>query len=147
MIDPLPLALVGWLFTLLSAAALLIGALLILALHRSGELQRRFLAQSAWSDMLLFGIWILGLAGGLGVLALRPWARHILEFFCWTLAALMLLSAGTRLYGARRRPAEERANWVGAVAGATLVALPVLVLCAVTIYTLRSESARQAFGG
>lgn len=145
--EPLPLALVGWLFTLLSAAALIVGAILLTAMHRSGELQRRFLAKTVWNDMLLFGIWILGLAGGLGVIELRPWGRHILEFFCWTLIALMLLSSGTRLYVASRQPPAERGSWVGAIAGVTLVAIPVLVLCGVTIYTLRSEVARQAFGG
>ncbi len=144
---PLPLALVGWLFTLLSAAALIAGAILIVAMHRSGELQRRFLAKTAWNDMLLFGIWILGLAGGLGVIGLQPWGRHILEFFCWTLIALMLLSAGTRLHVAGRQPREERGSWAGAIAGITLIAIPVVALCGITIYTLRSETARQAFGG
>jgi hypothetical protein len=146
-VEPLPLALVGWLFTLLSGAALVLGAILVMAMHRSGELQRRFLAKTAWNDALLFGIWILGLAGGLGVIELRPWGRHVLEFFCWTLSALMLLSAGTRLYAASRHPPEERGSWVGAIAGVTLVAIPILVLCAATIYTLRSDAARQAFGG
>ena len=145
--EPLPLALVGWLFTLLSAAALILGTMMIVALHRTGELQRRFLARTAWNDMALFAIWILGLAGGLGVIELRPWGRHILEFFCWTLIALMALSAATRLYAAGRQPTEERGSWVGAIAGVTLVAIPILVLCIATIYTLRSEAARQAFGG
>lgn len=145
--EPLPLALVGWLFTLLSGAALVLGAILVMAMHRSGELQRRFLAKTAWNDALLFGIWILGLAGGLGVIELRPWGRHVLEFFCWTLSALMLLSAGTRLYAASRQSREERGSWVGAIAGLTLVAIPILVLCAATIYTLRSDAARHAFGG
>jgi hypothetical protein len=146
-VEPLPLALVGWLFTLLSGAALVLGAILVMAMHRSGELQRRFLAKTAWNDALLFGIWILGLAGGLGVIELRPWGRHVLEFFCWTLSALMLLSAGTRLYAASRQSREERGSWVGAIAGLTLVAIPILVLCAATIYTLRSDAARHAFGG
>ena len=145
--EPLPLALVGWLFTLLSAAALILGTMMIVALHRAGELQRRFLARAAWNDMALFAIWILGLAGGLGVIELRPWGRHILEFFCWTLIALMALSAGTRLFAATRQPAEERGSWVGAIAGVTLVAIPILVLCIATIYTLRGDAARQAFGG
>lgn len=144
---PLPLALVGWLFTLLSAAALIVGAMLVMAMHRSGELHRRLLAKTVWNDMALFGIWILGLAGGLGVIELRPWGRHVLEFFCWTLLALMLLSAATRLYAASRQPREERGSWVGAIAGVTLIAIPVVALCGVTIYTLRSEAARQAFGG
>jgi hypothetical protein len=145
--EPLPLALVGWMFTLLSAAALIVGAILIMAMHRAGELHRRLLVKTAWNDMLLFAIWVLGLAGGLGVLGLQPWGRNILEFFCWTLIALMLLSAATRLYSAKAQPPEERESWVGAIAGVTLVLVPILVLCATTIYTLRSEVARQAFGG
>jgi hypothetical protein len=145
--EPLPLALVGWLFTLLSAAALIVGAMLVVTMHRSGELQRRVLAKTAWNDMALFAIWILGLAGGLGVIELRPWGRHILEFFCWTLIALIVLSAGTRLYVASRQPPAERGSWVGAIAGVTLVAVPIVVLCGATIYTLMSEAAKQAFGG
>jgi hypothetical protein len=146
-VEPLPLALVGWIFTLLSAAALILGAVMIAALHRAGELHRRFLAKTAWNDIALFAIWVLGLAGGLGVIELRPWGRPILEFFCWTLIALVTLSAATRLYAASRQPAEERGGWVGAIAGVTLVAFPILVLCIVALYTLRSDTARQAFGG
>jgi hypothetical protein len=145
--EPLPLPFVGWLFTLLSAGALVLGAMLVVAMHRSGELQRRLLAKTAWNDALLFGIWILGLAGGLGVIELRPWGRHILEFFCWTLIVLVLLSGATRLYAAARLPPEERGSWVGAAAGVTLVAIPLLALCGATIYTLRSDAAKQAFGG
>jgi hypothetical protein len=145
--EPLPLALVGWVFTLLSAAALIVGAMFIVAMHRAGELQRRFLAKTVWNDMLLFAIWVLGLAGGVGVIGLQPWGRNILEFFCWTLIVLLLLTAATRLFAAKAQPSEERENWVGAIAGVTLVLIPILVLCAATIYTLRSDVARQAFGG
>lgn len=145
--EPLPLPLVGWLFTLLSAGALVLGALVILAMHRAGELQRRFLAASAWSDMALFAIWVLGLAGGIGVLQARSWGRDLLEFFCWTLIALVLLSAASRLYAARRQSAAEPVNWVGAVAGITLVAMPLIVLCAAAIFTLRSDAVRQVFAG
>jgi len=120
---------------------------MLVALHRAGELHRRLLARTVWNDMLLFAIWVLGLAGGLGVIEIRPWGRPILEFFCWTLIALMGLSAATRLYAATRQPAEERGSWVGAVAGVTLIAVPILLLCVATIVTLRSEAARQAFGG
>jgi hypothetical protein len=81
------------------------------------------------------------------VIELRPWGRHILEFFCWTLIALVLLSTGTRLYAAARLTPAERGSWVGAIAGVTLVAIPLLALCGATIYTLRSDAARHAFGG
>ena len=141
----LPLPVIGWLFTIASVLALAVGALLIVSLHRSGELPRRFLASTAWNDMALFGIWILGLAGGIGVLRLRPWGRDVLELFCWTLIALTLLSAATRLYAFKRLPPEERASWVGAIAGVLVVLIPVVTVCAATLVTLRSEAARAAF--
>jgi hypothetical protein len=146
-VEPLPLALVGWLFTLLSAGALVLGTLIVLAMHRAGELRRRFLAASAWNDMALFAIWILGLAGGIGVLRGRAWGRDLLEFFCWTLIALVLLSAANHLYAARRQSAAEPVNWVRAIAGITLVAMPLIVLCAAAIVTLRSDAVRQTFAG
>jgi hypothetical protein len=141
----LPLPVIGWLFTIASILALAAGALLIVSLHRSGELTRRFLASTAWNDMALFGIWILGLVGGIGVLRLRPWGRDVLELFCWTLIALTLLSAATRLYAFRRLPPEERASWVGAIAGVLVVLIPVITVCAATLVTLRSEAARAVF--
>jgi len=143
----LPLPVVGWLFTIASVLALAVGALLIIAMHRSGELQRRFLARTAWNDMALFAIWILGLAGGIGVLRMRPWGRDLLEFFCWTLIALVLMSAATRLYAYNRLPPDERVSWVGAVSGVLVVLIPVIALCAAAIVTLRSEAARAAFAG
>ena len=145
--EPLPLVLVGWLFTLLSAGALVLGGLIIAAMHRAGELQRRFLAASAWNDMALFAIWILGLAGGIGVLQGRAWGRDLLEFFCWTLIVLVLLSAVNRLYAVRRQSATEPVNWVGSIAGITLIAMPLVVLCAAGIVTLRSDAVRQVFAG
>lgn len=143
----LPLPVIGWLFTIASVLALAVGALLIVSLHRSGELTRRFLATTAWNDMALFGIWILGLVGGIGVLRLRPWGRDVLELFCWTLIALVLLSAATRLYALKRLPPEERASWAGAIAGVLVVLIPVIAVCATTLVTLRSEAARAAFAG
>jgi hypothetical protein len=143
----LPLPFVGWLFTIASLLALVVGALLIIAMHRSGELQRRYLAHTVWNDMALFGIWILGLVGAIGVLRLRPWGRDLLEFFCWTLIALVLMSAATRLYALKRLPREERVGWIGAVSGVLVVLIPVIAVCAAALVTLRSEAARAAFTG
>ena len=143
----LPLPFIGWFFTMGSVLALAVGAMLIIALHRGDERSRGVLARTAWNDMALFGIWFLGLAGGVGVLQLRPWGRHLLEFFCWTLMALVLLSAATRLQAYKRLPAEERVSWIGAISGVALVLIPVLAICGATIVTLRSEGTRAAFGG
>ena len=142
----LPLSFIGWFFTIASVLALGVGAVLIIALHRTGGPDRRLLERTAWNDIALFAIWILGLAGGIGVLGLKPWGRHILEFFCWTLIALTLLSAATRLYGLKRHSAEP-VNWVSAAAGVLIVVIPIVAICAATIATLRSDAVRQAFSG
>jgi hypothetical protein len=143
----LPLPFIGWFFTIASALALALGAVLIMSLHRAGELERRLLSRTVWNDAALFGIWILGLTGGIGVLVQKPWARHLLEFFCWTLIVLATLSAATRLYALKRQSAGEPVNWLSAVAGLFVVLVPIVAICAATIVTLRSEAIRQAFSG
>ena len=143
----LPLPFIGWFFTITSVLALGLGAILIMSLHKAGELERRVLSRTAWNDVALFGIWFLGLAGGIGVIALKPWGRHILEFFCWTLIVLVVLSAATRLYVLKRQPTAEPVNWLPAVAGLFAMLIPIVAICAATIVTLRSEAVRQAFSG
>jgi hypothetical protein len=143
----LPLPFIGWFFTVASVLALGLGAMLIMALHRAGELERRFLSRTVWNDAALFAIWVLGLAGGIGVLALKPWARHILEFFCWSLIVLLALSVATRIYVLKRQPSAAPVSWVPAIAGLFVVLIPLVAICAATIVTLRSEAARQAFAG
>jgi hypothetical protein len=139
----LPLAFIGWFFTIAAVLALGIGALVIIAFHRAGETERNILAQTAWNDAALFAIWILALAGGIGVLQVKPWGRHILEFFCWTLIALTCLSVATRWYAMKR--AGDPMNWVSAIAGALVVLIPVIALCGATIATLRSDAIRELF--
>jgi O-antigen/teichoic acid export membrane protein len=143
--DLLPLSFIGWFFTLAAVLALGVGALIVIAFHRAGETERNLLAQTAWNDAALFAIWILALAGGIGVLQLKPWGRHILEFFCWTLIALTCLSVTTRLYAMKRE--EGSINWVSAIAGALVVLIPVIALCGATIATLRSDAIRELFSG
>jgi FtsH-binding integral membrane protein len=143
----LPLGFVGWFFTVASAVALVAGALVIIALHRAGELQRRYLEKNVLNDMMLFGIWFLGLAGGIGVIARESWARGVLEFFCWTLIVLVLLSTANRFKALRQQQGEAPVNWAGAFAGVVMFAVPILALCAAAIVTLRSPAALQAFAG
>ena len=142
----LSLAFIGWFFTVISAGALVLGAVLILALVRSGDLQRRYLSYSWVNDLVLASIWVLGLAGGIGVIRLQPWGRYLLELFCWALMVLLLLSAASRLYAIKQSSTQdEPANWVGAIAGVTLIMIPVIAICAATIVTLRSPEAMKAF--
>lgn len=144
--EPLSLTFIGWFFTLVSVAALLVGSWVIMSLHRAGELERRFLSVNVLNDTVLFGIWILGLAGGIGLLQGKPWSRFILEFFCWVLIVLTLLSSGSRLYQLKRQ-AGNPVNWFSAVGGVALVALPIVLLCAAAILTLRSPATQQALSG
>jgi hypothetical protein len=142
----LSLAFMGWFFTLTSAGALVFGGLLVLMLARAGDLERRYLSYSIWNDLLLAAIWVLGLAGGIGVIRLQPWGRYLLELFCWALIVLLFLSAASRLYALKRPdPGQPPANWYGAIAGVTLIMVPVLAICAATIVTLRSSEAMKAF--
>jgi hypothetical protein len=143
----LPLAFIGWFFTLTSAGALALSAALILMLVRSGDLQRRYLSYSFVNDLLLGAVWVLGLFGGIGVIRLQPWGRYLLELFCWALIVLFVLSAASRLYALRQPyPGAPPVNWVGAIASVTLILIPVIAICAATIVTLRSPEAMNAFG-
>ncbi len=143
--DLLPLRFIGWFFTIASLLALALGALLIATMHRAGERARGWLARTAWNDVALFAIWILGLAGGIGVLQLRPWGRHFLEFFCWTLIVLSTLSAASRIAALKRQRAGERVNWITAIAGVLVVLIPIYAICGATIATLRSDASYAAF--
>jgi len=142
----LSLAFIGWFFTLASAGALALGAALIWMLATAGDLQRRYLSYSIWNDLLLAAIWVLGLAGGIGVIRLQPWGRYLLELFCWALIVLLFLSAASRLYALKRPdPVQPQVNWLGAIGGVTLILIPALAICAATIVTLRSTEAMKAF--
>ena len=117
--DVLNLALVGWLFAVGSGLALGLGIWIIIGLHQSGEDVRRHLAARALDDSLLFGIWILGIAGGIGVLLEKSWSR-------W-----------------RAAPAPR-----GMLAiSLALFVVPLIAVCVATIATLRGETALRVLVG
>jgi len=136
----LPLPVIGWLYCVLSAAALGLGAWIIVGVHLAGEDVRKHLAAHVLDDSLLFGIWILGLAGGIGVLQEKGWSRPVLELFCWALAVLTVLACWTRF-----RTAPPPRTTLGLSLALFLV--PVIALCAATILTLRSETALRVLSG
>jgi hypothetical protein len=139
-VDVLNLALVGWLFAGGSAVALGLGILLIINLHYSGEGARRQLASRVIDDSLLFGIWILGLAGGIGVLLEKSWSRWVLELFCWTLMVLLFMSGFSRW----RAAPPPRGLLLVSLA---LFIVPLLAVCIATILTLRGETALRVLAG
>src|SRR2546425_491626 len=84
-----------------------------------------------------YAIWVLGLSGGIGVIRLQPWGRYLLELFCWALIVLLLLSGASRFYALKRENEHgDPVNWLGAIAGITLLLIPVLAICAATIVAL-----------
>jgi hypothetical protein len=137
--DALPLPVIGWVFTIACGAALALGAWMIIGVHKSGPEARKRLAGRVLDDTILFAIWILGLAGGIGVLQQRSWGAIVLEFFCWTLTVLILLSSWQRL----RASAPPRTILVISI---VLFATPIIIFCAATVLTLRSDAARAALG-
>jgi len=143
----LSLRFIGWFFTLVPAAALSIGALILFRLYHAGGLARRYAEQSLWNDLNLLAIWTGGMIGGIGVLRGQSWALWLLELFCWVLCVLVIMSGAYRLYALKRAAGEARVNWVTAVAGVVVVALPILAFCGATILTLRSDAARQTLTG
>lgn len=139
-IPTLPLAFIGWFFAIVSFAALAIGVLLLNQLFRSGKIPPEYLQSRIVSDFALLIVWAIGLASAFAMLNGYSWGRTGMEYFCWVLIALVLLSGGTRLVDYYRHPPEQRLTpraWVIAVAGVMLVALPLIVICAVAINTLR----------
>jgi ribose/xylose/arabinose/galactoside ABC-type transport system permease subunit len=140
-----PLAFVGWFFAIVSFAALAIGILLLQQLFRSGKIPPEYLQSRIVSDLALLLVWLIGLVSAFGLLNGYAWGRAGLEYFCWVLIALTLLSGGARLTAYSRHPPGERLTprgWILAVAGVMLVALPLVALCGVSILTLRSDQTR-----
>jgi hypothetical protein len=137
--DLLNLGLIGWLFSVLSGIALAFGALIV-GLYCAREGAREYLARRLLDDAVLFTIWVLGLAGGIGVLLGMAWSRPVLELFCWTLMVLLLMSCWSRL-----RAAPPPRNMLGLQLA--LFVMPVVAFCVATIFTLRSETALRVLSG
>ena len=136
----IPLPVIGWLYSVASAAAILLGAWIVIGVHLRDEAAHKHLAARVLDDSLLFGIWIMGLAGGAGVLLEKGWSRPVLELFCWALAVLLVLVCWQRL----RAAPPPRATLGLSLA---LFLVPVIALCAATILTLRSETALRVLSG
>lgn len=136
--EPLSLSLIGWLYTVFCGSAILVGAWIIIAVHLRGD--RSALAARVVEDTILFGIWMLGLAGGIGVLLGRAWSRPVLELFCWAFTVLLLLNAWARW---RAAPPPR----LGFSVSLVLFVVPVIAFTGATILTLRSETALRALAG
>lgn len=145
--EPLSLRFVGWFFTLVPAAALAIGVLILYMLLKSGNLGRRYAEQSFLTDLALVFIWGAGLAGGIGVLQEKAWALWVLEFFCWVLCVLVVLSCAYRIHAIKGVAGKTTNSWIAAISGLMLLAIPILAFCGATIVTLHGDTARRVLTG
>jgi hypothetical protein len=129
-VEFLTLPAIGWTFTILCGAAIAFGAWIVIGVHLSGKGARAHLAARALEDAILFGLWIAGFAGGIGVLLDRSWGRALLEYFCWVLPVLALLVAISRF----RATPPPRTTLAVSLA---LFLVPLAALCGATIVVLR----------
>ena len=145
-IPTLPLAFIGWFFAIASFAALAIGVVLLQQLFRSGKIPPEYLQSRIISDFALLLLWLIGLVSAFALLNGYSWGRTGMEYFCWVLIALTLLSSSERLLSYRKQPQSMNPRgWVVAISGVLLVVLPLIALCAVSIASLRSDEVRQHF--
>jgi len=135
----LDLSLIGWLYSVSSGFALALGALIAGLYYGRGGAKTQP-GRRVLEDLVLFAIWLLGLAGGIGVLLGKAWSRPALELFCWTLMVLLLMSSWSNL---RHAPPPRGVRAVGMA----LFVVPILAVCFATILTLRSASAVRVLSG
>ena len=138
--DILALPVIGWLYAGGCSIALLLGTWLTLGTYASGEAGRRALAERLLDDTLLYSIWLVGLAGGVGVLMEKSWSLWVLQLFCWVLMVLVFMSAYSRW---RAAPPPKGLLAVSMA----LFALPLVAVCIATILTLRGETAVRVLSG
>jgi len=149
-IPALPLVFIGWFFAILSFAALVAGVLLLQQLFRSGTIPPAYPQSRLIGDLALLVVWLIGLVSSFSLLNGLSWGRVGLEYFCWVLIALTLLSCATRLAAYARYTPDQRLTrrgWIVAIAGVLLVALPLIALCGASIFTLRAEQVRLHSAG
>lgn len=132
--DLLSLELIGWVYCVCCTLALLAGSWVTLSVYATGAEGRKALAARLLDDLVLYTIWLAGLAGGLGVLMEKAWSRGVLELFCWVLVFLCFMSG----YGRWRATPPPRTLLILSL---TLFFVPVLLFCAATILSLRGETA------
>lgn len=137
--DELPLPVIGWLFAFVCGLALSVGIWMIIGLHFSGADARKHLASRVVDDTLLFGIWILGMVGSVGLLLGKSWSPAVMQFFCYTLMALVLISSWQRL---RAAPKPRTLFTVSLL----LFVVPIVMMCVAAILSLRNEAVLATLG-
>ena len=147
MFDTLDLDFIGWFYAIACGLVILFGLGVFAWLYATGNIKSRYKEYSILNDVMLLMIWVMGFAGALGVVDRSQWGQFLLQLFCWMLIALVVLSSATRLYTVYKLGQNvTQRDWMQMFIGVTLFALPVVLFCVATIFTLRSDEAKIAFG-
>jgi len=149
LLPVLPIRIIAYIYLFAGAAAIIVGYKMIKMQQPGPDPTGTPVkgVRMSWNDMLLIGIWALAFAAGLGLLNYSPWAPGLLEYFCWVLIGLTLLSSARRVLALRdlyrRTHPSEPFMWAPAVVGALLAISPYIALAAITINTLNDEGVRK----
>lgn len=147
MFETLELDFLGWFYAIACGVAIAFGLGVFGWFYATGTLKARYKEYSILNDVMLLMIWVVGFAGALGVLDRSQWGQFLLQLFCWMLIALVVLSAVTRLYTVHKLGQNvTQRDWLHMFIGVTLFALPIVLFCVATIFSLRSDAAKLAFG-
>lgn len=137
---------IGWFFSAISLVVLTVGGMMLMHLYKTGRLTGAYLQERGAQEIVLIAIWLVGLAAGAGVIYHHSWSQWLLEYFCWVLIVLVVLSGSTRMANLKKEvPDISRRAFFNSLLGVLMFVLPVVLFCAATIFTLRGDEAREHF--
>ncbi len=147
MLDTFDLDFIGWFYATACGIVVIFGLLVFAVLYARGIIKERYKDYNILNDVMLLMIWVIGFGGAIGVIDRSQWGQFLLQLFCWMLMALVVLSTASRIYTVYKLgQGVTRRDWIQIIVGMTLFVLPVILFCIATIFSLRSEAARTAFG-
>ncbi len=137
---------IGWFFSAISLVVLTVGGMMLMHLYKTGRLSGAYLQERGAQEIVLIAIWLVGLAAGAGVIYHHGWSQWLLEYFCWVLIVLVVLSGSTRMANLKKDvPDISRRAFFNSLLGVLMFVLPVVLFCAATIFSLRGDEAREHF--
>ena len=137
---------IGWFFSAISLVVLTVGGMMLMHLYKTGRLTGAYLQERGAQEIVLIAIWLVGLTAGAGVIYHHSWSQWLLEYFCWVLIVLVVLSGSTRMANLKKEvPDISRRAFFNSLLGVLMFVLPVVLFCAATIFTLRGDEAREHF--
>ena len=118
---------IGWFFSAISLVVLTVGGMMLMHLYKTGRLSGAYLQERGAQEIVLIAIWLVGLAAGAGVIYHHGWSQWLLEYFCWVLIVLVVLSGSTRMANLKKDvPDISRRAFFNSLLGVLMFVLPVV---------------------